>query len=81
MSITDRLAGVTPKRYQTIRNDALGQLVTRNMDEITKLREQGYSWRQIELAAKADWQESGEWGILWSPTAIESRYRRLKKGL
>ena len=77
--LLDRLAAETPRRQQTIRNDALGKLITRHMGEIDAAREQGYSWRQIELAAKAMWTESGEWGVLWSPTAIEERYRRLKK--
>ena len=78
-NLLERLATETPRHRQTMRNDALGQLVIRHMGEIDAAREQGYSWTQITLAAKAMWQESGEWGQWWSASSIEARYRRLKK--
>ncbi len=77
--LLERLAAETPRRHQTIRNDALGKLIVRHMGEIDTAREQGYSWTQICRTAKAMWQESGEWGEYWSAASIETRYRRLKK--
>lgn len=77
--LLERLAAETPKHRQTIRNDALGQLIIRHMGEIDTAREQGYSWTQICRKAKAMWTESGEWGEYWSSSAIETRYRKLKK--
>ena len=77
--LLERLAAETPKHHQTIRNDALGRLVMRHMEEIEDARKRGYSWPQICAAAKADWQESGEWSEWWSPSRIEARYNRIKK--
>ena len=77
--LLERLATETPRHQQTIRNDALGQLIIRHMAEIEDARERGYSWPQICRTAKAMWMETGEWGEWWAASAIETRYRRLKK--
>ena len=77
--LLERLAAETPWRQRTIRSDALGKLITRHMSEIDTAREQGYSWTQIGRQAKAMWTESGEWSERWSLSAIEDRYRRMKK--
>ena len=77
MSILETLAGMIPRRHQTIRNDALGKLITRDRAEIEAAREQGYSWRQIGQAAKAAWGESGEWHDTWNSELISARYQRL----
>ena len=79
--LLERLSAEVPRRHQTIRNDALGKLITRDRAEIEAAREQGYSWRQIGQAAKAAWGESGEWRDTWNSETIGARYNRMKKGL
>ena len=80
MSLITHLATEAPRRAaRDIKEDPRYQIALRYFDDITELRERGYTWGQINRAATLEAQATGLWGENFQSVRAEEFYRKILK--
>lgn len=80
MSLTVRLSTEAPRRTaRDIKEDPRYQIALRYFDEITELRERGYTWGQINHAATLEAKATGLWSDKFNGVRAEEFYRKILK--
>lgn len=80
MSLITHLATEAPRRVaRDIKEDPRYQIALRYFDEITELRERGYTWGQINHAANQEALAIGLWNDDRKTVSADQFYKRILK--
>jgi hypothetical protein len=78
MSLLERLKAEEPYMRNRKRSDRIYETTRELIPEIDEARARGYSWVQINGAAKAEFMEKGLCDEHWAHCNLQKNYNRIK---